>query len=242
MNDPARSFLRFLGAAGTVTGSSHVLIDIPVGPTAKVRSGEAADSLEARLQSTAGALDLTLSVLRTDGRQPVGYGIGPALEARDVLRVLRGAADAPLDLRERALDIAAALLDIAPGATPGQGRTTAQTLLDSGAALRRFLAICEAQGGFSEPVLAAHMRPVLASRGGRVRAVDNRRLAKIAKGAGAPGSGSASAGIDCRLRIGDAIDAGEPLFQVHAQTPGQLEYALEYAAAHPDIFATGDAP
>ena len=215
-------------------GSTHVLIDIPVGATAKVRSVAAADSLQARLLTTAQALGLTLTVLRTDGRQPVGYGIGPALEARDVLAVLRGNADAPLDLRERALDLAAALLDIAPGSEPGRGRSVALTLLDSGAALQKFLAICEAQGGFSEPTLAPHTRPVLASRGGQLRDVDNRRLAKIAKLAGAPGS--VTAGIDCRLRLGQRIRAGEPLFHVHAQTPGELEYALAYAAKHPDIF------
>ena len=216
-------------------GATHVLIDIPVGPTAKVRSDQAADSLQARLLATARALGLTLAVLRTDGRQPVGYGIGPALEARDVLRVLRGDLQAPQDLRERALEVAAALLDIAPGATPGQGEVTARTLLDSGAALRRFLAICEAQGGFTEPTMSAHAQPLLATRGGVVAAIDNRRLANIAKLAGAPAS--PGAGLDCRVRIGDRIDAGEPLLQVHAQSPGELEYALEYATAHPDIFA-----
>ncbi|MFA6985763.1 MAG: thymidine phosphorylase family protein [Arenimonas sp.] len=216
-------------------GSSHVLIDIPVGPTAKVRSGQAADSLEQRLLETGRALGLTLTVLRTDGRQPVGYGIGPALEARDVMRVLRRDADAPPDLRERALDLAAALLEIAPGATAGRGRDTARALLDSGAALSKFLAICAAQGGFTEPPTAARTQPVLAMRSGRIGDVDNRRLAKIAKLAGAPGS--ASAGIDCRLRIGDFVSAGQPLFEVHAQTPGELEYALEYAGKHPDIFA-----
>lgn len=219
-------------------GSSHVLIDIPVGPTAKVRSVEAANALEARMTTTARALELTLSVLRTDGRQPVGYGIGPALEARDVLSVLRRDPDAPRDLRERALDLAGALLDIAPGSTPGNGRITARTLLDNGAALGKFMAICAAQGGFTEPVLAPHARPVLAIRDGQIQGVDNRRLAKIAKLAGAPGS--ANAGIDCRLRIGQPIRAGEPLFQVHAQTSGELEYALEYAAKHPDIFVIED--
>jgi len=222
----------------SAAGSSHVLIDIPVGPTAKVRSVEAANSFEARLLATARALGLTLSVLRTDGRQPVGYGIGPALEARDVLRVLRGDADAPLDLRERALDLAGALLDIAPGTGLGRGRTTARTLLDNGAALRRFIAICEAQGGFTEPVMAPHTHPVLAPLDGQVRDVDNRRLAKIAKLAGAPGS--ANAGIDCRRRIGDSVRRGEPLFHVYSQTPGQLEYAVDYAAAHPDIFTIED--
>ena len=110
----------------------------------------------------------------------------------------------------------------------------ASTLLDSGAALRKFLAICEAQGGFTEPGLASYLRPVLANRSGQVQAIDNRRLAKIAKLAGAPAS--AAAGIDSRVRIGDSIQAGEPLFHIHARSPGELDYALEYASAHPDIF------
>ncbi|WP_147652652.1 thymidine phosphorylase family protein [Vulcaniibacterium gelatinicum] len=219
-------------------GSTHVLIDMPVGATAKVRSEPSADALEARLRATAQALDLTVAVLRTDGRQPVGYGIGPALEARDVLQVLRGEPQAPADLRERALDLAGRLLDIAPGAVPGRGREQARALLDGGAAWRKFLAICEAQGGFTEPALAPHVRPVPAPRSGQVRDVDNRRLARIAKLAGAPGS--ATAGIDCRLRLGDRVLAGEPLFHVHAQTVGELEYALEYALEHPDILAIGE--
>jgi thymidine phosphorylase len=217
------------------SGSSHVLIDMPVGPTAKVRSTQAADSLEVRLMTTARALGLVVAVLRTDGRQPVGYGIGPALEARDLLQVLRGEAEAPADLRERSVDIAGALLDIAPGAIPGQGRRTARAVLESGAALRKFLAICEAQGGFTEPVLAPHTRAVLATRTGRIADIDNRRLAKIAKLAGAPAA--AVAGIDLRLRIGDRVILGEPLFEVHAETTGELEYALQYALANPDIFA-----
>ena len=65
-------------------------------------------------------------------------------------------------------------------------------------------------------------------------------MAKIAKLAGAPVS--LTAGIDCRLRIGHSIRAGEPLFHVHAQTPGELEYALAYAAKHPDIFVIGAGP
>jgi thymidine phosphorylase len=218
-------------------GSTHVLVDVPVGPTAKVRSAAAAASLEARLLATAQALGLNLSVLRTDGLQPVGYGIGPALEARDVLSVLRNDTRAPRDLRSRALDLAGALLDAAPGAAPGKGRALACTLLDNGAALAKFLAICEAQGGFTEPTLAPHTRPVLASRTGQIQRIDNRRLARVAKLAGAPAS--ATAGIDSRLRIGDSIQAGEPLFEVHAQSPGELEYALAYAAAHPDIFEIG---
>jgi thymidine phosphorylase len=221
-------------------GSTHVLIDMPVGPTAKVRSLESAMSLQARLLTTAQALGLAINVLHTDGTQPVGFGIGPGLEARDVLQVLRGDPRAPTDLRERALLIAGGVLDLVPGAVPGQGRKLAQAVLDSGRAWRKFEAICLAQGGFREPGLAPHRQPVLAVRAGRVRAIDNRRLARVAKLAGAPGA--AMAGVDCRCRIGDRLEPGTPLFEVHAQSSGELGYALDYARAHPDIIAWEEQP
>lgn len=221
-------------------GSSHVLIDIPVGPTAKVRSAAAAQALGARLQTTADALGLRLRVLHTDGTQPVGVGIGPALEAHDVLAVLRGTAGAPGDLRARALRLAGALLDLAPGAKPGQGEDTARDLLTSGAAWRKFLAICEAQGGFREPEVAPQVIPILATRSGRLGAIDNRRLAKVAKLAGAPLS--RTAGVVCRSRVGDWIEVGTPLYWIHAESPGERDYAQRYASAHPDILQLEPAP
>ena len=220
-------------------GSTHVLIDMPVGRTAKVRSPESAVALQARLLTTALALGLRIEVMRTDGSQPVGVGIGPALEARDVLQVLRGHPQAPADLRERSLQLAAGVLDMVPGAVPGQGLALARGLLDSGRALRKFEAICLAQGGFTEPTLAEHRRPFLATGGGLVRAIDNRRLARIAKLAGAPAA--ASAGLELRCRIGDRIGAGQALFEVHARSAGELAYALDYARAHPDIISWEDA-
>jgi thymidine phosphorylase len=179
-----------------------------------------------------------LAVARTDGLQPVGAGIGPSLEARDVLQVLRGAPDAPADLRERALHLAGALLDLAPNASPAAGAAAARRLLDDGSALRKFMAICDAQGGFSEPRTADHVRPILARRTGIVRDIDNRRLAKVAKLAGAPLS--RRAGLVCRTRIGDCIHAGMPLFEVHAETIGELEYALSFVDAHADIIVVDD--
>ncbi|GAB3749996.1 thymidine phosphorylase family protein [Lysobacter olei] len=211
-------------------GATHVLIDMPVGPTAKVRSDAAAANLTARLRGTAGALGLQLGVHRSDGIQPVGSGIGPALEARDVLKVLRNDTDAPVDLRDRALVLAGALLDLATTGFAGSGLERARAALDSGRALAKFLAICEAQGGFREPARAPFTAEVTATGSGRIAAVDNRRLARIAKLAGAPGS--PEAGLETALRIGDLVERGESLFTVHAQSRGELAYALEYAAAN----------
>ena len=214
-------------------GATHVLIDMPVGPTAKVRSAGAAEALGTRLSSVGKALGLNLALHISDGMAPVGRGIGPALEAMDVLAVLRRAPDAPVDLRARALDLAGHLLDLAPDAVVGQGRDRAQALLDSGAAEAKFIAICAAQGGFREPGTASQRIEILAPHAGELTAVDNRRIARIAKLAGAPRQ--KSAGIRLLARIGDRMDRGQPLYELHAETPGELAYALAYAESQTGV-------
>lgn len=206
-------------------GSNHVLIDLPIGPTAKVRSKDAAKTLSQRLSAVAAALDQTIYIHQSDGSAPVGRGIGPTLEAHDVLAVLRRESNAPSDLRERALDVAGAML----GLVGTNGRARAAEVLDSGRAEAKFLAICDAQGGFTEPGRAQQRQPVTAERTGMVTAIDNRRIAKIAKLAGAPGR--KTAGVLLRARVGDAILVGQPLFEVHAETRGELDWALSYAAS-----------
>lgn len=220
-------------------GSTHVVIDISVGPTAKVRTHEAARQLQALLQDTAAAVGLEVHVVFSDGRQPVGRGLGPALEARDVLAVLENAPGAPLDLREKSLFLAGQLLEMAEVVPVGQGTARAAAILDSGAAYNKFLAICEAQGGLRTPPQAPHTRPVLAARAGVVQRIDNRRLAMVAKLAGAPND--RSAGLELHKQLGATVAVGEPLFTVHAETVGELDYALRYAQANGDIVVIEEA-
>lgn len=153
-------------------GSTHVLIDVPVGPTAKVRSKEHALNLATGMKTVGDVLGLAVDVVQTDGSQPVGFGIGPALEARDVLAVLEGRAEAPPDLRRRALDLAGRLLELANLVKAGEGASTAADTLQNGKALRKFEAICEAQGGRRTPPQAAHRRPVPSDRAGVVTSID----------------------------------------------------------------------
>jgi thymidine phosphorylase len=216
-------------------GSTHVLIDIPVGPTAKVRSLQAASLLARDLIEVGRAVGLEVSVMNSDGLQPVGRGIGPALEAHDVLGVLRGDPAAPADLHERALAVAGGVLELDPSVPEGMGLTQARELLQDGRAWRKLVAIAEAQGGLREPPTAPLRAPVLAAATGRVAAIDNRRLARAAKLAGAPAA--AAAGVVLHKRLGDRACAGEPLFDLHAESPGELQYALDYVRDNPTIFA-----
>jgi thymidine phosphorylase len=208
-------------------GSTHVLIDMPVGLTAKVRSAEAAAQLGHALEHVGQALGLRVRVVQTEGLAPVGRGIGPALEARDVLSVLRRDAHAPSDLAHRALALAGDILEFGGAAPPGGGLALATATLDGGRAWAKFQEICEAQGGMREPPVAPFQQPLPAPRSGTVIAIDNRRLARIAKLAGAPKA--SSAGIDMHVQLGAVVEHGQPLFTLHAATRGELAYAMEYA-------------
>ncbi len=214
-------------------GSTHVVIDIPTGPTAKVRSQADAQSLLAALQRTARELGLTLHGLISDGSQPVGRGIGPALEAHDVLAVLRGSADAPDDLRRRALQVAAAVVECGALAHGAAALDLARAALADGRALRKFEAICRAQGGLREPGVAPFRRALAAPCDGRVERIDNRLLARAAKLAGAPHA--RTAGIRLAVHVGDRVERGAPLFELHAESQGELDYAEVFVRQHADI-------
>jgi thymidine phosphorylase len=222
------------------TGATHIVLDLPVGPTAKVRNRKAAKQLGYRLVRVGTALGLKVRIVETDGTQPVGRGIGPALEARDVLMVLQQHPGAPIDLRDRALHLTGELLELAGRALPGEGMRLAAGVLSSGKAWQKFQAICDAQGGMRTPPIANWCRPILASTGGWITAMDNRQLAKAAKLAGAPQA--PAAGIDLHTRLLNRVEAGQPLFTVHAQSRGELDYALHYIAAQHNMITIGDSP
>ena len=214
-------------------GATHVVMDVPVGPTAKIRSPDEAARLTHLLCEVGRAIGLVVRPVMTQGTQPIGRGIGPALEARDALAVLGRAPAAPADLRDRALLLAGQLLELGGAAAVGAGEALARAILDDGRAERKFEAICEAQGGRRTPPTAAFSRPVPARKDGQVTRIDNRRLARVAKLAGAPQD--PEAGLELAVRLGDTVRRGDPLYTVHASAMGELEYGLAYATATADI-------
>jgi thymidine phosphorylase len=221
-------------------GSQRVLIDIPVGPLAKVRSNAAASQLSRSLVSVGAAMGLQVQTVFTDGSQPVGRGVGPALEAMDVMAVLERTADAPQDLRERALLLAGLILEMAGKAEPGAGQAMARETLDGGRALARFIAICEAQGGLRVPPKAAHMHCVTAPVDGVVSAIDTRLVARMAKLAGAPRD--PAAGATMHVRVQDSVRLGQPLFTLHAESLGELQYALSFVRSQLPVVGIEPAP
>lgn len=208
------------------TGSTHVVIDIPVGPTAKVRSQKEALKLLYYFKAVSEEIGIHAEVIVTDGTQPVGKGIGPSLEALDVLSVLQNKINAPVDLKERAINLSAALLKLSGQYEAGKELIIARTLLENGEAYKKFIKICEAQGGFNAPSIAKYHFEVLSEKEGVVKSIDNRKLAQIAKLAGAPKV--PSAGVLYNAPLEKKINKGDLLFSIYAESIGELEYAKEY--------------
>ena len=207
-------------------GSNHLIIDMPIGPTAKVRSLSHATAIKNYLENIAEQFSIKTHVIFTDGTQPVGRGIGPALEAKDVLATLGGDPSAPQDLRDRALTLAGHVLEFSPNVTAGSGKKLAESILTSGKALSKFQAICNAQGGMRDIPSAPYTKAIVSKKKGYVIKIDNRLLARLAKLAGAPKA--KSAGIELLTPLNTAVEIHQPLFILHAETEGELQYALSF--------------
>ncbi|MBK6713983.1 MAG: thymidine phosphorylase family protein [Burkholderiales bacterium] len=209
-------------------GSTHLVLDIPVGPTAKVRSMPAAQRLRKLFEYVADRLRLQLDVMITDGSQPIGRGIGPVLEARDVMQVLRGEPGAPSDLRDKSLRLAGRIIEFDPDVRGGDGWRIARDILESGRALAQMEALIDAQGRRSSPPQLGELTHELPAPGsGQVIGVDNLQLARMARLAGAPQV--AGAGVDLLAKLGDRVEAGQTLYRLHAQFPADLHFARSLA-------------
>jgi len=210
-------------------GSTHLVVDIPIGPSAKVRSKREGIRLRKLFEYVGHKLGLVLDVVFTDGSQPIGRGIGPVLEARDVMAVLRNEDDAPADLRERALMLAGRVLEFDPALVGGRGYARAMELLGSGEALAAMERLIDAQGRRKE-VLAPghHHHEICAPFDGTVASIDCHLIARIARLAGAPMD--KGAGIDLLHKVGDRVRRDEVLYRIHAHSETGLIYARELAS------------
>ncbi|MCF8475917.1 MAG: thymidine phosphorylase family protein [Pseudolabrys sp.] len=209
-------------------GSTHLLLDLPVGPSSKLTTAMEAMRLRKLFEFVGDHFGISVEVVTTDGRQPIGNGIGPVLEAKDVMAVLGNEPDAPTDLREKSLRLAAHLLEYDPELRGGAGYARARELLESGAALKQMEKIIEAQGpSVCRTDLGNLTGDIVAGRDGVVEAIDCLCLNRLARTAGAPID--KGAGIKLFKKIGDRVEKGEPLYRIHAF--GEPEFDLAVAAA-----------
>ncbi|MBV9994558.1 MAG: thymidine phosphorylase family protein [Caulobacteraceae bacterium] len=210
-------------------GSRHLVVDMPVGASAKLRDPAAALRVRKLFEYVAARIGISIDVVATDGSRPIGRGVGPLLEAEDVLAVLEGRPEAPRDLLDKSVMLAGRLLESDPEVRGGQGEARARELIASGAARRKLEEIIEAQG--ESPIrarLGGLAHEVTARRAGRIVSIDCLRIATVARLAGAPTD--AGAGLRLLKDVGDVVRAGDPLYRIHGEEPSEFAFAVEAAA------------
>ena len=222
-------------------GSGTLVYDVKCGNGAFMRTLESARQLATRLVETTRAMGRVSTALITDMNQPNGATVGNALEVREAIDVMRGAG--PVDVREVTLELGAAMM-VGCGAEreAGAARATLEAALDSGKAFERFVAMVVAQGGDARAVERPDQLPsapvvtaVPSPRRGRVVGMDTFALGELSV---AMGGGRRSkedridprVGFRMRVRIGDPVEAGAPLADLHLDEP-RPEAVARFAAA-----------
>jgi AMP phosphorylase len=230
--DPQPFLLASILSKKKAEGAQKVLIDIPVARGGKIETEDDGKKLATRFISLGRHLGLEVEAVLTAGDQPIGNGIGPTLEAADVLKILENAEDAPDDLKKKALTLAGLLLELSGKAARGAGEKMAAKILSSGEALAKFREIVEAQGGkkgvthrglghgeFREKVLAEEACSVFT--------FNNSQITRIARAAGAPRN--KGAGIFLFAKKGGRVKKGEPFYEIYSENKDKLDFALSLA-------------
>lgn len=224
--DPEGMMISSIMAKKAAVGATHVLIDIPIGENTKIKTKKEARHLKKRFIKLGKKLHIKVKTYFSDGSQPIGNGIGPALEARDALLVLQG--EGPRDLRDKSIEIASLLLKMAK---VKKSRKKAIEILDSGSAYKKFKEIIKAQGGKpsiqpGDIKLGNFTHNVKSSKKGFINEINNDNISKLARIAGAPKD--KGAGIYLNVHRHDKIKKGDILFTVYSQSKKRMKYALDF--------------
>jgi len=228
--DPEAQLLASVLSKKIAVGSKHVLIDIPFGTSAKVTKEKALD-LKKKFEYFGKRFGLNLRCVLTDGSQPIGNGIGPLLEIKDVIKVLKQEKDCPKDLEKKSVFLAGEILELCGKVKKGKGESLAREILVSGRAMHKFKEIIEAQSGKVPNLEEIDSRVgklkknILAENNFKLKIIDNKSMNTIASVAGSPmDKGS---GIYLYHHIGDKVKKGDKLMTIYSDSKTRLSNALD---------------
>ena len=230
--DPEPQLIASILSKKLSVGSKYVLIDIPYGKGAKV-SLSGALKLKHKFLMFGKLLKLKIKVILTNGSQPIGNGIGPVLEMRDILHVLRRE-NSPLDLEKKSLLLAGSLLEMMHKAPKGKGIKKAKEILDSGKAFDKFKEIIQAQRGEIKPLaLASYKKDFLSPRAGKIKEINNKIINTVARTAGCPQD--KAAGIYLHKHVGNKVAKNEIIATIYSESRQKLDEAFEMISKEPAI-------
>ena len=213
-------------------GASALVLDVKVGEGAFMRTVDEARKLAEVMRELGVRAGMDVVCVLSDMDQPLGRAVGNAVEVREAVDTICGGG--PSDFRELVLDACGQLLALSDlDVDEAEGRRRAEAAMADGSALAKYEEWIRAQGG--DPDLgvlpeAPVIVPVRASESGFVRELRAREVALTALelGAGRHRAGDPvdhAVGVICLKKRGDAVEAGEPLAQIHARNETGLDAA-----------------
>lgn len=225
--DPKSQLIASVMSKKFAVGSKYILIDIPYGKTAKIQTRKRAEMLRREFNTLGKYFKKKLKSVITDGSQPIGNGIGPALELMDIIKILDPKKKGPTDLEKKSAFLAGELLEMAGNAKPGKGIEMAEKILYSGKAFRKFKEIVKAQHGNLNRIKYAKLKKdIFSDKKGKIVEIDNRKINILARIAGSPVD--KSAGIYLHHHVGDVVTKGEKIITVYSEIKPRINEVVRF--------------
>jgi AMP phosphorylase len=238
--DPESQMIASIMAKKLAVGADFMVLDLPVGHEAKVASSDEGRRLSSRFIDIGMKLGVKVRCGITYGGQPVGYTIGPALEAREAMEALEG--KGPTSLVEKSTALAGMLLELGGKAARGEGQDLARQILNSGKALEKMREIINAQGGDGgirsrDITVGDHKAEIIAPCDGYITQISNSAMNQIARAAGAPGE--KGAGIVLYGKEGHKVSKGQKVMEIFGEREARVEEAYNLALKLTPIIIEG---
>ena len=214
--------------------AKNVLIDIPIGKDTKFKTKTQGNVLKKKFEMVGKEVGMNIHVILTDGDEPIGRGIGPNLEARDVLWILENDKRAPKDLREKSCIMAGILLEMAGKAPKGKGKQLAENLLSSGEALKKMKNIIKAQGKKIDK--SSDIKPskysfnIASHKTGLLKGYHTSKLSVLCQILGAPQDYRAGAYL--HIEPNTKVKKGDIMFSMHADSLDKMKMAKHFIEEH----------
>ncbi|MFX0072657.1 MAG: hypothetical protein ACFFAO_16355 [Candidatus Hermodarchaeota archaeon] len=209
-------------------GIKKLVLDIPVGEGTKFPTPDKGKTFAYQFKKIAQNVGIDAECALTLAHQPIGHAIGPAIEAKEALKLLQDYSAGPNSLIEKSTSLAGILLEMAGKAEKEKGQELAKEVLKSGKAYEKMRQIIEIQGGNpnikpEEIQLGPYEKEFFAIKEGHITGVNNAIINQIAKAAGCPNS--KSSGVEIFKKQGARIKKDELIFRIYSDSSSKLKRA-----------------
>ncbi|MBB4686285.1 thymidine phosphorylase [Amycolatopsis jiangsuensis] len=206
-------------------GASGLVLDVKAGSGAFMKTVSDARQLARTLVDIGTAHGVATTALITDMEVPLGRAVGNAVEVAEAVEVLQGRG--PADVVELTVALAREMLTLAGISTDPAA------VLASGEAYETWARMITAQGGDPSAPLPrpTHVHVVRAPATGVLASLDAYAVGVAAWRLGAGRARKedpvqSAAGVLCLAKPGDAVTEGDPLLELHTDTPDAVPAAL----------------